>query len=224
MAAASLSLSNLSVKPDGQENQGLLMPKLQFRFRMTFFNFGLGDNDLQLTRQVIDLSRPNLSFAKITLPVYNSTLYMAGKHTWQPMTVNLRDDAGGNVSRLVGEQLQKQLDFVEQASAAAASDYKFSAYIDILDGGNGQYDANILERWELYGCYLESCNWNTLNYGTSEDVRIALTIQFDNAVQSDGADGLDGAPSGVGIQAGTINGRQPTSGDVGLTTGVGEGI
>lgn len=222
MAAAAFSLTNLSVKPDGQENQGLLMPKLQFRFRMTFFNFGLGDTDLQLTRQVIDLSRPNLSFAEIPLQVYNSTIKIAGKHTWADMTVNLRDDAGGNVSRLVGEQLQKQLDFVEQASAAAASDYKFSAYIDILDGGNGAYDANILERWELYGCFLKTVNYNNMNYGTNEDVRIALTITYDNAVQSDGNDSLDGAPSGVGIQAGTINGRQPTSGDVGLSSAPGE--
>lgn len=222
MAAASFSLSNLSVRPDGQENQGLLMPKLQFRFRMTFFNFGLGDNDLQLTRQVIDVSRPNLSFQKITLPVYNSTIYMAGKHTWQTMTANLRDDAGGNVSRLVGEQLQKQMDFVEQASAAAASDYKFTAYIDVLDGGNGSYDANILERWEVYGCFLETVNWNTLNYGTNEDVRIALTISFDNAVQSDGNDSVDGSPSGVGTGAGTINARQATVSDVGLSTGLGE--
>jgi hypothetical protein len=224
MAAAAFSLSNLSVQPDGAgSNQGLLMPKLQYRYRMLFFNFGLAGspvNQLELTRQVVDLSRPNLSFAKITLPVYNSTVYMAGKHTWQPMTVNIRDDAGGNVSRLVGEQLQKQLDFVEQASAAAASDYKFSAYIDILDGGNGAQDATILERWELYGCYLESVNWNTMNYGTSEDVKIALTIQFDNAVQSDGNDSLDAAPAGVGVAQGTQP-RQVTSGNVGLTTGVG---
>lgn len=223
MAAASLSLSNLSVKPDGQENQGLLMPKLQFRFRMTFFNFGLGDNDLQLTRQVIDVSRPNLTFQEINLPVYNSTIKIAGKHTWANLTVNLRDDAGGNVSRLVGEQLQKQLDFVEQASAAAASDYKFSCYIDVLDGGNGSYEAGILERWELYGCFIQGANYNNLNYGTNEEVRIGLTITYDNAVQSDGQDNVNGAPAGVGIGAGTINGRQPTVGDVGLASGVGGG-
>lgn len=221
MAAASFSLSNLSVKPDGQENQGLLMPKLQYRFRLTFLNFGLGDNDLQLTRQVIDCSRPNVTFAKITLPVYNSTIYMAGKHTWATMSVNLRDDAGGNVSNLVGQQLQKQMDFVEQASAAAGSNYKFNMYMDILDGGNGGYDVGILERWELYGCYLEGVNYNTLNYGTSENVTIALTIQFDNAVQSDGSDGLDGAPAGVGQQAGSINGRQLTSGEVSTASGTG---
>jgi hypothetical protein len=214
MATASQSLNNFSVA-GGQDlspaNGTLLMPKLQYRFRVLFFNFGLTDAQ-ELTRQVVDCSRPNVSFAKITLPVYNSTVFMAGKHTWAPLNVNIRDDAAGNVSRAVGEQLQKQLDFMEQASAASASDYKFSTYIDILDGGNGLNEPVILERWELYGCYLESVNYNTLNYGTSEDVRIALTLQYDNAIQSEPY----GLESGVGSFAGSF----PRGGD-GTSTSVG---
>lgn len=201
MASASQSLNNFSVA-GGQDlspaNGTLLMPKLQYRFRVLFYNFGLTDAQ-ELTRQVVDVTRPNVSFAKITLPVYNSTVYMAGKHTWQTMTINIRDDASGLVSRAVGEQLQKQLDFYEQASAASASDYKFSMGLDMLDGGNGRDAPVILERWELYGCYLEAVNYNNVNYATSEDVKIALTIQFDNAIQTD-PNGPEG--TGVGIYPG----------------------
>lgn len=213
MATASQSLNNFSVAGGTDltpSNGALLMPKLQYRFRILFLGFGLGESQ-ELTRQVVDCSRPNLSFAKITLPVYNSTIYMAGKHTWQPMTINIRDDASGTVSRSVGQQLQKQLDFIEQASAASASDYKFSTYLDILDGGNGTNEPVILERWEMYGCYLESANYNTLNYGNSEDVRIGLTMQFDNAIQS----APYGLESGVGSFAGTF----PRGGD-GIATAV----
>lgn len=186
-------------------NQTLLMPKLQYRFRVLFVNFGLDANGVALTRQVVDCTRPNLSFAKITLPVYNSTVYLAGKHTWNPVNVNVRDDSSGAVSRLVGQQLQKQLDFVEQASAASAQDYKFQTVIDVLDGGNGTSEPVILERWELYGCYLESANYNSLNYGTSEDIKIALTIQYDNAVQSPLESGV-GAPVVRGDPAGQSTG------------------
>lgn len=202
------SLRNLSVADTAGGNQTLLMPKLQYRFRLLFSNFGLstgGPDPLELTRQVVDCSRPNLSFAKITLPVYNSTVYMAGKHTWQTMSINIRDDAGGNISRLVGAQLQKQLDFMEQASAASASDYKFELLLDILDGGNGVNAPTVLEQWQLYGCYLESVNYNTVNYGTSEDIKIALTVQYDNAVQT----APYGLESGVGQAAGTF----PRGGD-----------
>jgi hypothetical protein len=196
MAIASQSLINMSASDMNNGNQTLLMPKLQYRFRVSFLNFGAGDA-LELTRQVVDCSRPNVQFAKITLPVYNSTIYMAGKHTWQPMTVNIRDDASGVVSRSVGEQLQKQLDFMEQSSAASASDYKFTMEIDILDGGNGTNVPVVLERWELAGCYVESVNYNALNYGQSEDIKIALTIQFDNAVQMSTPNDTTN-PTGVG--------------------------
>lgn len=177
-------LNKLQVPANDGNTQSLLMPKLQFRFRLLFENFGTGEGTAELTRQVIDCSRPNLSFAKISVPVYNSTIYMAGKHTWNTMSINLRDDATGAIASLVGSQLQKQLNFAEQASAATGGDYKFTLKLDMLDGGNGAIAPIVLEQWDLEGCYLESVNYNTVNYGTSEVATIALTVQYDNAYQT----------------------------------------
>jgi hypothetical protein len=165
-------------------NQGLLMPKLQFRFRVNFLNFGTDTSTVELTKQVIDCSRPQVQFTEITMPIYNSTMYLAGKHAWQTMSINIRDDASNSVSKLVGQQLQKQMDFVEQASAASGQDYKFQTNIEILDGGNGNNAPIVLETWELYGCFLQTANYNTLNYGTSDVVTVSLTLRFDNAIQS----------------------------------------
>lgn len=210
MATFSETLQNLSVQPEGSTNAALLMPKLQFRFRLTFEGLGTEDpsDPVILTRQVIDCSRPSVTFQKIPLPIYNSTLYMAGKPTWTTMTVNLRDDALGNVSRLVGSQLQKQMDFYEQSTAIAASDYKFMMYLEILDGGNGGYQVGVLERWELYGCFLETVNYNSVNYGTNEEVRIALTVSYDNALQIDTGTGNAGVTPGFlrgGAERGSEN-------------------
>ena len=207
MATASQSLFNMTVASDNAGgNQGLLMPKLQFRFRVTFLNFGVDTlNGLQLTKQVIDCSRPQVTFPDIPLPVYNSTLYLAGKYSWSPMTVNVRDDASGTVSKAVGQQLQKQLDFVEQASAATGQDYKFQTNIEILDGGNGAVAPVVLETWELYGCFLQTANYNNLNYGTSDVVTIGLTLRFDNAIQSPLATGV-GAPIGRILSGASVTG------------------
>ena len=211
MATASQSLFNMTVASDNAGgNQGLLMPKLQYRFRVNFLNFGIDNfGGLSLTKQVIDCSRPNLDFAEIPLHVYNSTLFVAGKHSWQPITVNVRDDASGTVARAVGQQLQKQLDFVEQASAATGQDYKFQTNIEILDGGNGAAVPQVLETWELYGCFLKTANYDTLNYATSEAVKIALTIRFDNAINSP-------LNSGVGVQAGRFLTGESATGIGGL--------
>jgi hypothetical protein len=212
MATASQSLFNMTVASDNAGgNQGLLMPKLQFRFRVNFLNFGVDANGgLQLTKQVMDCARPQVQFDEVTLNVYNSTMYLAGKHKWQTLAINIRDDASGTVSKAVGQQLQKQLDFVEQASAATGQDYKFQTNIDILDGGNGALAPVTLETWELYGCFLQQVNYQTLNYGTSDAVSIALTLRYDNAIQ---------APlgSGVGTNVGRAFGGASATG-IGATT------
>ena len=172
--------------------QGLLMPKLKYRFRVTFQNFGVSQPTTELTKQVMDFTRPNVTFANIDLPIYNSTVRLAGKHEWQDITCQVRDDAGGNVSRLVGEQLQKQLDFMEQASAASGIDYKFTTVFEVLDGGNGTDLPITLETWEIYGCYLQGVNYNDMNYGESAAATISMTIRFDNAIQT---------PNGAGVGA-----------------------
>ncbi len=211
MATASQSLFNMTVASDNAGgNQGLLMPKLQFRFRVNFLNFGVdATGGLQLTKQVIDCARPQVQFDEVTLNVYNSTMYVAGKPKWQPLSINIRDDASGSVSKAVGQQLQKQFDFVEQASAATGQDYKFQTNIEILDGGNGTLAPTVLETWELYGCFLQQANYQTLNYGTSDQVTIALTIRFDNAIQSP-------LSSGVGAAVG-----RAFNGSTGIATGIG---
>jgi hypothetical protein len=180
-------------------NQGLLMPKLKYRFRVVFENFGVSTPRTELTKQVMDFTRPQVTFENIDIPIYNSTIKLAGKYSWGDLTCNVRDDASGAVTRLVGEQLQKQLDFMEMASAASGIDYKFTTRFEVLDGGNGTSAPIALETWEIYGCYLQSVNYGDMNYGTSEAATIAMVIRFDNALQTP-------IGSGVGAMVGrTVN-------------------
>ena len=185
MAVSSLQRMTVPLASDqSSPTQGMLMPKLKYRFRVIFEGLGVSTPRTELTKQVIDFARPEVTFEEILVPIYNSTLKLAGKHSWGDITVNLRDDAGGNVQKRVGEQLQKQLDFMEQASAAAGIDYKFTTRCEVLDGGNGTSTPVVLETWEIYGCYLKGVNYNDLNYGTSEAVTITMTMAFDNALQT----------------------------------------
>ena len=193
------TLSKLTVPLNSSQsasNQGLLMPKLQYRFRVSLENFGVSTPTTELTKQVVDITRPNLSFETTTIDVYNSKVYLAGKHTWEAVTLTLREDVSNNVQKLVGEQLQKQFDFFEQSAAASGSDYKFVTRIEVTDGANGANAVTILETFELYGCYIESANYNQLAYGTSEPVTVTLSLRYDNAIQT---------PQGTGI--GTAVGR-----------------
>ena len=191
MAISTLSKFTVPLANDqSSASQGLLMPKLQYRFRVVLENFGVSTPRSELTKQVMDVTRPNLTFDDVTLDVYNSKVYLPGKHTWEAITLNLRDDVNNSVSKLVGEQVQKQFDFFEQASAASGIDYKFTTRIEMLDGGNGATAPGILETWELYGSYVQSVNYNSLAYNTSDPATITLSIKYDNAIQT---------PQGTGI-------------------------
>jgi len=185
MSVSSLTKFTVPLDSDQSANaQGLLMPKLKYRFRVMFENFGVSTPRTELTKQVIDITRPSVTFEEMEVPIYNSRVYLAGKHSWEPMTVNFRDDVNGSVSKLVGEQLQKQFDFMEQAGASAGIDYKFITRVETLDGGNGASSPNVLETWELYGCFIANANYNDMNYASAEPATIGLSIRFDNAVQT----------------------------------------
>jgi len=202
MAVSSLTKMSVPLASDqSQSNQGLLMPKLKYRFRSIFENFGVSTPRTELTKQVIDFTRPSVTFDEMPIELYNSRMYLAGKHAWEPTTINVRDDASGSVAKLVGEQLQKQVDFMEQSSASSGIDYKFVTRCEILDGGNGANEPVVLETWELYGCYLANVNYNDLNYGESAPVTITMSVRFDNAVQTPLGSGVG---TNVGRTLGTV--------------------
>ena len=73
MPIASLSRFSVPLATDqSASNQGLLMPKLPYRFRLTLVDFGVGGAPAtELTKQVISLDRPKPTFEQIDLHVYN---------------------------------------------------------------------------------------------------------------------------------------------------------
>jgi hypothetical protein len=207
MAISTLSKLTVPLATDASSStQGLLMPKLKYRFRVVLQGFGAnGTVSTELTKQVQDITRPKVNFEEIELPVYNSRVYLAGRHNWEPITLNVRDDATGSVQRLCGEQIQKQFDFFEQSGAASGQDYKFTTLIELLDGGNGAQTPNVLETFELYGCFVQNIDYGDLNYTSNEPAMIALAIRYDNAIQYKGG-GIDGIGRNIGARtAGSLS-------------------
>ena len=201
------SLTKFTVPLSGNQSasaQGLLMPKLKFRFRVTFQNFGVTQPTTELTKQVIDFARPTVNFDPIEIPVYNSRVYLAGKPNWEMITVNFRDDATGNVAKLIGEQIQKQFDFMEQSSASSGIDYKFVTKLEMLDGANGANEPVVLETWEMYGCFVTNVNYNDVNYSSNEPATITMQMRFDNALQIPQG-------SGIGVSVERTTGSTATS-------------
>jgi hypothetical protein len=206
MTISNLAYFSVPLSTDqSAQNQGLLMPKLRYRFRVTLDGFGVaGTPSTELTKQVMNVTRPSVGFEEIKLPVYNSTVKIAGKHTWDDATLNLRDDVTNAVTTKVGEQMQKQFDFFEQSSASSGIDYKFLMRVEVLDGGNGAYQPTTLDSFEYHGCWIKKVVYQGGDYGNNDPMDIALTICYDNALQLNGSGVLSGLGASIGRTVGSI--------------------
>lgn len=162
---------------------GILQPKLKNRWRVTFAGMGGGVNSIPVSHQAVTLTRPNLTFDEVQLDRYNSRAWVAGKHTWEPLTLTIEDDVTGSASLVVQEQLQKQQFLIGAegpflAAAQEGSAYKFATQLDMLDGNE-----LVIERWTIEGCWIQQTDYTDLDYAASDAVQITLTIRFDHARQ-----------------------------------------
>lgn len=168
----------------GSTGSGILQPKLNYRFRVRVTNFGITGNSVttEFTRQVMNVTRPKLSHEEVPLDSYNSRAYVAGKHTWDMVTIVLRDDVSNNLTKLVGGQIQRQMDHRQQKTPTggflAGSDYKFNTYVETLDGNS----ATAIEVFQLEGCFIQNVDYGQTDYTSSEPVQITLTVRFDNCL------------------------------------------
>ena len=215
MAITSLNNIGIPTTNAAGSTQVLLMPKLKYRFRVTLLGFGVAAAT-ELTKQVQEVTRPKVSFEEMTLDVYNSKVKLAGRYSLENITLTLRDDASGQVQKLVGQQIQKQFDFMEQASARSGIDYKFTTRIEVLDGGNGSGTNFTLETFELYGCFLQNADYGDANYSTNEHMTVALTIAFDNLSQFAAGSAVVSPIGGIG---GAVARTIAAAGKGGATTG-----
>jgi hypothetical protein len=190
---------------DGGTSGVLVQPKLAYRFRVLLNEFGSGEN-LELTSQVVSVSRPSLTHDDVVVDVYNSRIKLAGKHNWDDITLTVRDDVTGLVARAIAAQMQKQVDHANQSSVKAGGGYKFGMSIQNLDGSQ---PAEVLDSWQLGGCYISNVNYGENNYATSDPLQISITIKYDNANHNvGGINALEGGAGDNGISV-TSSGVAP---------------
>lgn len=174
-------LTTLGV-PDNTGNTTTIMPKLQYRFRVTFIGSGFSSTP---TRSVVSAARPTLTHEAITLEAYNSKIYLAGKHTWGDINIVLRDDVDSAVMKEINQQLNRQVDHANQSSARSGSGYKFTVKVETLDGASPT--PGVLDTYELSGCYISQVTYGDLNYGTNDQITMTVTLKYDNAEIYDAA-------------------------------------
>ena len=87
---------------------GVMQPKQKHKWRVDFEGVGNQTSATPLSLQAITVERPKLSFEEVELNRYNSKVWIAGKHTFEPVTLVIEDDVTGTASSIIREQLDNQ--------------------------------------------------------------------------------------------------------------------
>lgn len=167
---------------------GILHPKHKNRWRVIFSGLGgaLGanasvPNDLSL--QVITATRPSISYEEVQLDRYNSRVFVAGKHNFEPCTLTVEDDVTNRATNAIQTQLESQQRLIGATgpwlnTEATAFGYKFGMTLEQLDGNE-----TVVEAWKYEGCFLSAVDYGDYDYTTGEKMTINLTVRYDHARQ-----------------------------------------
>jgi len=122
------------------------------------------------------MNRPAIQFDEVVLEHINVKRYVKGKGAWQPLEITLYDPIVPSASQAVMEWVREHHESV--TGRQGYSDfYKKDITFNLL-GPVG----DIVEEWTLKGAFIQSANFGDMDYGTSDPVEIALTLQYDYAI------------------------------------------
>jgi hypothetical protein len=121
-------------------------------------------------------SRPNISIEEVEIPYINHKRYIAGKASFETLSVTLHDPIAPSGAQQVMEWVRTHFESVS-GRAGYADFYKRDIQLKMLDP-----IGTVVELWDIKGAFLTAADFGSLDYGASDPSEISITIRFDNCV------------------------------------------
>ena len=147
-------------------------PKRKNRFILRFPS-SLGINEWYVT----STSRPKAKINTTEIPFLNTSTYVAGRFTWEEISVQFKDPIGPSASQALMEWFRLHAESVTGRMGYAAG-YKKNVELEMLDP-----TGVVVEKWILEGCFLTSLNFGDLNYSQDELATIDAELRMDRCIQ-----------------------------------------
>lgn len=140
--------------------EGTLQPHIKFKFFVEF-NFD-GKKHLQ---EVERMNRPELVY-------YNDvSRNLAKNYKWEPLTVDSK--MTDELSEFIQHQMTIQMDAIETGG---------NCTFDIISKCGDPNTDEIVEQWNIKGCFLQSVTYNDISC-FSDETNIEMVIRFNYAFQ-----------------------------------------
>jgi|TARA_B100001063_G_C16750692_1_gene550132 hypothetical protein len=121
-------------------------------------------------------ARPSFTIGEQEINFINAKRYIAGKMTFDTLSVTLHDPIAPSGSQQVMEWIRTHYESVS-GRAGYADFYKRDCQLKMLDPVG-----TVVELWDIKGAFLTNANFGDLSYDGEEPADISLTIRFDNCV------------------------------------------
>jgi len=144
-------------------------PKQEHRFKM-YIN--------GIPSYIIESSDyPKMDFDTVSLPHINTTRKLAGKGTWQPITITLLDPISPSGAQAAIEWQRLCYESIT-GRAGYSSMYKKELRLEVL-GPVG----DVVSEWRIVGAFIKSVDYGKGDWNSTNTVnKIPITIEFDYAV------------------------------------------
>lgn len=120
-------------------------------------------------------ARPQATFEETMIDYINTKRYVAGKMTWNPISVTMHDPIAPSASQKIMDWLRLNYEPLT-GRMGYAEFYKKDITLKLLDP-----QGTVVELWDITGAWPQDINWGDLDYATSDNVEINFSLRFDNA-------------------------------------------
>ena len=145
----------------------LYEPQRQFRWIMNIR--GIDAFTLKTT------TRPTMAFEDTVIDLINVKRYVAGKATWEPLTLTLNAPISQSAAQKVMEWVRRAFES-GRGVMGYKEFYQETFSLKMLDPVGA-----VVEEWQIVNAWPQSFNMGELDYSVSDLVNITLTIRFDDA-------------------------------------------
>ena len=118
-------------------------------------------------------ARPSLSIEETEINFLNAKMFIPGKATWETITVTYYDIGGKNVN--LWSWLASVYDFTKDGDKMSSTPkgYAGQGTLTLLDGFGGD-----VEEWQLDNMWPSAANFGDLDYSSSEECTVELTLRY----------------------------------------------
>ncbi len=161
------------------------------KFRWTFRVENICDGQSVEEHFVKIAARPNLTIEETEINFLNAKTWLPGKAAWETITVTYYDVAD-NANNSLWNWLASVYDYtnpVQLSMGASRGQYGAIGNLSMYDGCGGR-----IEKWSLGDLWPQAINFGELDYSTSEEATVELTLRYSDVKYQNFCPGFN--PSG----------------------------